>query len=162
MSDVVADEALIMTAQMFGLPRATVRTLLQIGLPMMATLAETNPELRRRIFAASMASMPESVHDFYVHMLENPVLRQAAMDDYKATYGTMLDAANREAARRAGTTDGQARDVIAAMLPAIFQALRRAEGEGVAAFSRPAESDPPDMRSNEPARAGSGTNERSE
>jgi len=47
------------------------------------------------------------------------------MDDYKATYGGMLDLVNRAAARRAGVTNGQARDVIAAVLPALGRMLNR-------------------------------------
>ena len=62
-------------------------------------------------------------------MAANPVVRQSAMDDYKATYGAMLDAANRAAARQAGTTDGQARDVMAAALPALNQALACANSD---------------------------------
>lgn len=122
--------ALDMTATMFGLPKETVTTIVQVGLPMIAKMAQSNPELRKRMYATSLATLPESVPDFYAHMLESRALRQATMDDYKATYGTMLDTVNREAARHAGTTDGQARDVLAAVLPAITQAVGQANEAG--------------------------------
>ena len=122
--------SLELTARMFGLSQETVTTIVQVGVPMMARLAETNLELRRRMDAASLAMLPESLHDFYTHMLESTALRQATMDDYKATYGTILDAVNRTAAKEAGTTDGQARDVLAAVLPAFFHVLRKANASG--------------------------------
>ena len=128
MTNGTVDRSLDMTAVMFGLPKETVITIVQVGLPMMAKMAETNPELLKRMYAASLATMPESVEDFYVRMTESQAVRQAAMDDYKATYGTMLDVVNRAAAKQASTTDGQARDVVAAALPAIIQALGQANG----------------------------------
>lgn len=128
MTDETVDRALEMTAAMFGLSVTTVVTIVRVGLPLMAKMAETNPELLKRMYAASMATMPEPVEDFYIRMTESRAMRQAAMDDYKATYGTTLDAVNRAAAKEAGTTDGQARDVFAAALPAITQAMGRMNG----------------------------------
>ena len=124
------DAPLALTATMFGLPKATVITIIQIALPLMAQMAETNVELLRRIYATSLMTMPASLPDFYSQMAESRVVRQAIMDDYKATYGTMLDAVQWEAARHAGTTDGQAREVLAAVLPAITHGLAQANLAG--------------------------------
>ena len=128
--DAAVDMALAMTAQMFRLPKETVTTIVQVGVPLMARMAQTNPEICKRMYAASLAPLPEPVETFYVRMVESRAVRQAAMDDYRATYGLMLDAVNREAARQAGTTDGQARDILAATLPAISQALGQANAGG--------------------------------
>jgi hypothetical protein len=117
------DLAISLTGQMFGLPKDKVITIVQVGLPMMARMAESNSELFKRLYALSQATLPEPVQAFYQRLVQNPVIRQSAMDDYKTTFGSMLDAVNREAARQAGTTDGQAREVLAAMLPAVSQAL---------------------------------------
>jgi hypothetical protein len=117
------DLAIALTGQMFGLPKATVVSILLVALPLMARMADTNPELFKRLYAISQATLPEPVPAFYNRMVENPVIRQSAMDDYKTTFGSMLDAVNREAARQAGTTDGQAREVLAAVLPAVGQCL---------------------------------------
>ena len=117
------DLAISLTAQMFGLTKATVVRILLVALPLMARMAETNPELFRRLYAISQGTLPEPLPAFYHRMVENPAIRQSAMDDYKTTFGSMLDAVNREAARQAGTTDGQAREVLAAVLPAVSQAL---------------------------------------
>ena len=43
--DAAAAASVNMTAQMLGLPPEMVTKILQIGLPMMATMAETNPDL---------------------------------------------------------------------------------------------------------------------
>jgi hypothetical protein len=122
----VVDMALATTAQMFGLSKATVVKIVQIGLPLIAQMAGTNPEVMRRLFANSQARMPVPIQDFYVRMAEKSSLRQSIMDDYKATFGLMFDTVNREAARQAGTTDGQARDVLAAMLPVVSLTWARA------------------------------------
>jgi hypothetical protein len=137
LTDQSVDMALTLTAQMFGLSKATVTQIVQIGLPLIAYMTRTNPELLQRLHAVARAPMPEPIRDFYVRMAENTAVRQAAMDDYKATFGTMLDVVNRDAARQAGTTDGQARDVMAAAVPAVSQMLgRSALGDDRAAFAR--------------------------
>jgi hypothetical protein len=112
-----------MTARMFGLPRATATEIVAVALPMIASMAENNPALRWRLNVASPARLPERIEDLYARMLASPLVRQAVMDDSKATYGAMLDTANRLAARPAGTTDGQASEVIAVALPAVTQLL---------------------------------------
>jgi hypothetical protein len=122
--------ALEHTASMFGLSPETVATIVQVGLPQMAMMAEQAPDLLTRMHAASLAPMPEPLPEFYARMRRDRALRQAIMDDHKATYGTMLEAVNRAAAREAGTTDGQARDVLAAVLPAITQVLGQANHDG--------------------------------
>jgi hypothetical protein len=124
--DSVVERAIATTAQMFGLSQAAVATIVLVGLPMMAKQAAFNPELFKRMYAATRVTLPEPVLEYYVRMALNPSLRQSAVDDYKATYGTMLDAVHREAARQAGITDGQARVVMATILPALNQALVRA------------------------------------
>ena len=121
--DQAVDTALTLTAQMFGLPKETVTKIVQVGLPLMAKMAETNPLLLQRMHATATASMPEPIEDFYARMATNTDVRQSTMDDYKAIFGAMLDSVNREAGRQARTTDGQAREVIAAMLPAMIQTL---------------------------------------
>lgn len=123
MADAAVQMAVQMTALMFGLPDATVTEIVAVELPMIAAMSEGNLELRRRLYVASRARLPERIEDFYARMIASPPVRQAVMDDYKATYGAMLDAVNRLAARKAGTTDGQARDVMAATLPAVTQVL---------------------------------------
>ena len=120
-----AELALTATARIFGLTIATVTLIIEVALPPMIKMAEANPELRKRMAAGGGALPPLPIADYYDLMATNLDVRQSAMDDYKATYGGMLDLVNRAAARRAGVTDGQARDVIAAVLPALGRMLNR-------------------------------------
>jgi len=130
MTDQAVDTALTLTAQMFGLKKATVAMIVQVGLPLVANAAQTNPELLKRLYAVSQSRLPEPIPAFYSRMAETPTIRQAVMDDYKVTFGGMLDMANREAARQAGTTDGQAKEVLAAALPVVTHVLAEANTSG--------------------------------
>jgi hypothetical protein len=106
-------------------PKATVTHLVQVGLPLMARMADSNPEVFRRLHAIILATKPDPIEDLYTQMTETVPVRQAVMDDYKARFGTLFDAAHRAAAQKAGTTDGQAREVMAAVLPALSQVMER-------------------------------------
>jgi hypothetical protein len=118
-----AELALATTARIFGLTIATVTLIVQVALPLMLEMAAANPELRKRMNAAGGVAPLLPIADYYDLMATNLDVRQSAMDDYKATFGGMLNLVNRAAARRAGVTDGQARDVMAAVLPALGSAL---------------------------------------
>ena len=130
MADAAVEMAVRMTAQMFGLSRETVTEIAAVGLPLIARTAEGNAEVRRRLYATSLAGLPERIEVFYARMTNSPPVRQAVMDDYRAVYGGMLDAVSRAAGRQAGTTDGQAREVLAAILPAVSQVLGQANTAG--------------------------------
>lgn len=118
LQEAIVDLAVTTTAAMFALPKATVVKIVQVGMPMMAQLAEANPEVRKRLQTIAIPTLPLQIKELYAWMARDPAVRQSVMDDYRAAFGGMLDAVNREAGRQAGTTDGQAREVIAAVLPA--------------------------------------------
>jgi hypothetical protein len=118
-----AELALTATARIFGLSRATVTLIVKVALPLMIEMATANPDLSKRMDASGRALPPLPTADYYNLMETNLDVRQSAMDDYRATYGGMLDLVNRAAARRAGVTDGQAREVMAAVLPALGRVL---------------------------------------
>lgn len=121
--------ALATTATIFGLTLTTVTLIVEIALPLMMEMAAANPELRKRIDASCDVALLLPVAEFYALMASSVEVRQSAMDDYKATFGNMLDSVNRAAARQAGVTDGQAREVVAALLPALGVALLLDERE---------------------------------
>jgi hypothetical protein len=123
--DQTVDMAVTTTAQMFSLPKPTVTRIVLVGLPLMARMAESNPEVFRRLHAIILATKPDPIEDLYTQMAESTPVRQAVMDDYKARFGTLFDSANRAAAQKAGTTDGQASLVLAAVLPALSQIIER-------------------------------------
>jgi len=128
--------AVLLTSQMLNLPREAVIVTVVVGLQAVAHLTEVNPLLLARLYAASQHPLPESIERFYTRLAESPFLRQALLDDHRATYGGMLDSANRAAGLRAGITDGQAREVVAVLLPAINHALCAANTDGEAGYTR--------------------------
>jgi hypothetical protein len=137
LSDPSVEMAMTMIAQMIGLPNGTVTQILQVGLPLIAHLTTTHPLVLQRLYAVSLVPLPEPLPDFYVRMAESTAVRQAVLDDYRATFGAILDDANREAACLVGTTDRQAREVIAVALPAVGHVLRQlTKGGDRAAFAR--------------------------
>lgn len=136
LSDESIKMAILLTAQMFSLPRNIVIETMQAALPVMSRLTESNSLLLARLYAGSRQPMPEKLERFYTRLAERPVVRQALLDDYRATYGGMLDPANRVAGQQAGITDGQAREVLAALLPAINYVLGQTDNEGEQGYAR--------------------------
>ena len=128
--------AVLLTAQMFHLTRETVVVSVLVGLPELSQLAVVNPLLLARLQADSLHPLPESIERFYARLAESPCLRQALLDDYRATYGGMLDSVNRVAGQHAGITDGQAREVLATLLPAINFVLGRANSGDAGEYAR--------------------------
>ena len=128
--------AVLLTAQMFGLPRQIVIATVITGLPVLARLAERNSLLLARLYAGSRQPMLTSIELFYARLAESPFLHQALLDDYRATYGGMLDAVNRAAGQYAGITDGQAQGVLATLLPALNYKLGQASAGNERDYAR--------------------------
>jgi len=125
MMDSAVDTAVKTTAQMLDLPEETVTRILQIGLPMLAKMADQNPELLKTLFAHSMKSMPEPVQQFYAKLAENPEAQQRMVDEFKTMVGPMMESLSRETAQQAGTTAAKADAALATTLPAWTNALGR-------------------------------------
>lgn len=126
----------MLTAQMFSLPRDTIIVTAQAGLPALARLTEVNPLLLARLHASSRRPVPESLDRFYIRLAESPFVLQTLLDDHRATYGGMLDPVNRVAAQQAGITEGQAREVLAALLPAINTLLGKPGADDETDYAR--------------------------
>ena len=94
MMDQAVDLSLEMTSQITGLPKETVTKIVQAGLPMMAQMAETNPELLKTMYAQSMKAMPEPIQAFYSKLADNPQAQQALADEFQTMYGPMTEALN--------------------------------------------------------------------
>src|SRR6476469_10067431 len=54
------DHALAMAASMVGLPKETVITLFEAGLPLMAKIADENPHVFKVMYIQAMNAQPES------------------------------------------------------------------------------------------------------
>ena len=122
-----------MTAQMLGLPKEAVTKILQVGLPMLAKMANENPELLKALFAQSLKMLPEPAQQFDAKLAENPEAQQKMVDEFKTMVGPMMESLSRDTAQAAGTTPEQAGKALATTYPAVAQALGKANTEKTAA-----------------------------
>ena len=129
MMDSAVDRSVGMTAQMLGIPEETVRKILKVGLPMMARMAEENPELLKSMYAQSLTLMPEPVQQFYAKLAESPEAQQKLVDEFKTMVGPMMDSLSRETAREAGSTPEIAGKALATTYPGVAQALGKENTE---------------------------------
>jgi hypothetical protein len=133
MMDATVDLSLDMTAQMFGIPKESVTMIVQTGLPMMARMAQRNPDLFSKMYAQSVEMLPEPMQAFYDTLAADPAAQARLAHEFKAMYGPMTDAINREVAEQAGTSEAEAGKVMATTMPALSQAMARAtDGDGEA------------------------------
>jgi plasmid maintenance system antidote protein VapI len=133
MMDAAVDMSLHMTAQMFGIPREAVSQIVQAGLPVMARMAQRNPDLFSKMYAQSVEMLPEPMQAFYDTLAADPAAQARLAHEFTAMYGPMTDAINREAAIQAGTSEAEAGKVLATTMPALSQAMARAtDGDGEA------------------------------
>jgi hypothetical protein len=123
MMDAAVDMSLTMTAKMVGLPKETVTKIVQAGLPLLAKMAEENPQVLTAMYAQAIKAMPEPIQAFYTTLGENPQAQQALVNEFKTMYGPMTEALNREVASQAGATEAQTGKVLATTFPAIAQAV---------------------------------------
>ena len=123
MTDAAVDTSVNMTARILGLSPETVTKILQIGLPMMARMAETNPEVLTALYEQSVTLLPEPVQEFYAKLAESPEAQQKLTDDFKTLAGPMMESLNRETARGAGISEEKAGAALATTYPAVAEAL---------------------------------------
>jgi hypothetical protein len=137
MMDAAVNMSVKMTAQMLGLSEEAVTKILQVGLPMMAKMADQNPELLKALYAQSATMLPEPVQQFYAKLAENPEAQQKLVDEFKTMAGPMMESLNREAARASGASEAQAGRAMATAFPAVAEALRKQNATGdEAGFAR--------------------------
>lgn len=131
--DAAVDTSLNMTARMLGIPKETVTRIVQVGMPMMARMAQENPDLFSALYAESVKMLPEPMQVFYEKLAASPEAQAKLVAEFTAMYGPMLEAINREAASQSGAGEAEASKVLATTMPAISQAMGNAtEGTGEA------------------------------
>ena len=81
MMDSAVQTSVKMTAQMLGMSEETVTKILQVGLPMVARMADENPELLKTMFAQSVKLMPESIQSVYSNVASDPDAQQRLVDE---------------------------------------------------------------------------------
>jgi hypothetical protein len=129
MMDSAVQTSVKMTAQMLGMSEETVNKILQVGLPMVARVADENPELLKTMFAQSVKLMPESIQSFYSKVASDPEAQQRLVDEFRTMAGPMMESLNREAASASGISASQAERAMATSFPGVAQALGRENTE---------------------------------
>jgi hypothetical protein len=126
MLDRAVDRSVDMAATLVGLPKATVTTIVEAGVPLMANAADENLQVFTAMYAQSAKPLPEPMRVFYATLTTSPTARQAIVDDFATMFGAQTAAITRETARQAGATDEQVGQVLAATMPAVVTALGKA------------------------------------
>jgi hypothetical protein len=130
MTDPAVDTTLTMVADMVGLPMNTVVTMVEFGLPMMASVAHADPVVFKAMYARSVNYLPPPTQAFYTKLGKNATARQALAADFKLMYGPMTETINRDVASHASANEAQASQVLAAIMPAMVKALGKANTNG--------------------------------
>jgi hypothetical protein len=130
MTDPAVDTTLTMVADMVGLPMNTVVTMVEFGLPMMASVAHADPVVFKAMYARSVNYLPPPTQAFYTKLGKNATARQALAADFKLMYGPMTETINRDVASHASASETQASQVLAAIMPAMVKALGKANTNG--------------------------------
>ena len=126
MTDPTVDTTLTMVATMVGLTKDTVTRIVEAGLPMMANVADGNPWVFKAMYAQSLQPLPDPTQAFYAKLGKSATARQAMAADFELMYGHMTASINRNAASVASATEEQASQVLTATMPALVQALGKA------------------------------------
>src|SRR5215207_5189669 len=126
MTDPAVDTTLTMVADMAGLPKDTVVTMVESGLPMMAHVADADPWVFKAMYAQSVNYLPPPTQAFYTKLGKNATARQALEADFQLMYGPMAETINCDVASHASATEAQTRQVLAATMPAMVRALGKA------------------------------------
>jgi hypothetical protein len=119
------EHALAMAARMVGLPQATVVTIVEAGLPLMATIADENPYVFKVMYAQAMNARPEASPQLSEQLMKTRKAQHAMLAAFQALYGPMTEVLAGEAARQSGATVDQAAQVLAATMPVAVRAVGR-------------------------------------
>jgi len=130
MTDPAVDTTLTMVADMVGLPMNTVVTMVEFGLPMMASVAHADPVVFKAMYARSVNYLPPPTQAFYTKLGKNATARQVLAADFKLMYGPTTETINRDVASHASASEAQASQVLAAIMPAMVKALGKANTNG--------------------------------
>src|SRR5215210_7330440 len=117
MTDPAVDTTLSLVATMADLPKDTVVTMVESGLPMMAHVADADPWVFKAMYAQSVKYLPEPTTAFYTKLGKNATARQALEADFQRMYGPMAETINRDIANHTSASEAQTRQVLAVTMP---------------------------------------------
>jgi uncharacterized membrane protein len=111
------DQAIALTAKLFGLPEETVRSIVEVGLPMMAQAAIDDPNALDQLHATSRALTSEPLPEFYRRLGDPAQAQQTLQKNFANLYGPQAPALTRDVARRSGASEEQAGQGLAGTMP---------------------------------------------
>jgi hypothetical protein len=119
------EHALALAASMVGLPKETVITIVEAGLPLMATIADEHPSVFKVMYAQAMNARPESRPLVSDKLMKTRKAQHAMRATFQTSYGPMTEVLAGEAARQSGATVDQAAQVLAVTMPVAVRAVGR-------------------------------------
>jgi hypothetical protein len=125
MLDPRVEHALAMAASMVGLPKATVITIVEAGLPLMAKIADENPYVFKVMYLQAMNARPEARPPSSEKLMKTRKAQHALREAFQTIYGPMTEVLAGEAARQSGATVDQAAQVLAVTMPVAVRAVGR-------------------------------------
>ncbi|MDQ2652340.1 MAG: hypothetical protein M3Z20_04765, partial [Chloroflexota bacterium] len=110
-------------AALVGLSKRAVTQILQVGLPLMAKEADDHPMIFKAMFQQSLRPAPDRTAAYYQALQTNGAAQNAIQAAFRSMYGPLTDGFNREASQHAKTTEQQAGQVLAVMMPVLIHSL---------------------------------------
>lgn len=126
MTDPAVDTTVTMVAKMVGLSRDMALNIVESGLPFMASVADAHPLVFKAMYAQSVKYLPPPTQVFYTQLGKSATARLALATDFQDMYGPMTETITRDTASQTNTTEAQASEVLATTMPAVVNAVGRA------------------------------------
>ncbi len=117
------DDTITFVAALVGLSKRAVTQILQVGLPLMAKEADDHPMIFKAMFQQSLRPAPDRTAAYYQALQTNGAAQNAIQAAFRSMYGPLTDGFNREASQHAKTTEQQAGQVLAVMMPVLIHSL---------------------------------------
>lgn len=123
MKNKALDMAMTKTANILGIESDTVKRIVQIGIPVIAFMANDDHKLLHALFGRSTKEEPEPLERFYDKLARDPKEQQGLVHQFKTLMGSKSDEVDKETAKGAGVTADVAGKVLSLTNPALMQAL---------------------------------------
>lgn len=117
------DGTLTSVAAMSGLSQRAVTQIVQTGLPMMARETDDDPLIFNVVFQQTRQPFAPRTDAYYQGLKTDGSAQRTLDEAFRAIYGPLTDSFNREASRKANTTEQKAGQVLAVTMPVLVRAL---------------------------------------
>ncbi len=113
------DTATDVTAAVFGIEKSTVARIVQLGLPMQMQTIADQPDLARKMYAASFQMVPAEVQAFYKMLDKDPKLADVSREEYQQMFGASAGIINTTVAEAVDLTADEIAFVMGAIMPTL-------------------------------------------